>query len=593
LYWNFEQAGNMKKQVLFLAAAMLLALFARAQETPATPSDELLDDKVATLSLPTAFNYQALIYQEGSPVQGKNVSLKVKLQDETGKVYYTEERAVTTAKTGLVNVTVGDGKGTVLEGSMDAVPWEMGLFVAAEVKLSADAAYVSLGPAVKMQAVPYALYARAVPVIRGTKEGKEAGRPIFQVQSSEGLPLFSVYDEAVTINVPMSEGTRRPRGGFAVRSFKSEMRGEKPKYVLSNRLTIDDGAFKIFVDPERDTRRPRGGFAVMTHNGALRGATSTTALSQRLLSISDRETYFTIDKCDVGSTFQFRDRCKNDEILMNITKEGRIETRNAANDVIKQLKEVGEGRKLEIKWLWSEKLTDGQFGFTNFMRWRSPMLRIEGGDEITDFQIEVIDDPTDPRKLSDYLKSGLYNTPWGPKEGVMLASKFKLTSDFTFPNGKLKIRTTGLTKNRELEFAIPASMKMLSGDDDLKIKLQTQSATPLASHIRIDDDAFVGLLVKEDGMEGLSLQELLLNLEFKYELIGDCAEFLKVESVVRDSRHPELKFTVTDKAKLKAKVGEFLPAENSRSLKMGLRIVFPDDLHEAIELKDIEVKFVR
>ena len=583
----------MKKQVLFLAAAMLLALFARAQETPATPSDELLDDKVATLSLPTAFNYQALIYQEGSPVQGKNVSLKVKLQDETGKVYYTEERAVTTAKTGLVNVTVGDGKGTVLEGSMDAVPWEMGLFVAAEVKLSADAAYVSLGPAVKMQAVPYALYARAVPVIRGTKEGKEAGRPIFQVQSSEGLPLFSVYDEAVTINVPMSEGTRRPRGGFAVRSFKSEMRGEKPKYVLSNRLTIDDGAFKIFVDPERDTRRPRGGFAVMTHNGALRGATSTTALSQRLLSISDRETYFTIDKCDVGSTFQFRDRCKNDEILMNITKEGRIETRNAANDVIKQLKEVGEGRKLEIKWLWSEKLTDGQFGFTNFMRWRSPMLRIEGGDEITDFQIEVIDDPTDPRKLSDYLKSGLYNTPWGPKEGVRLASKFKLTSDFTFPNGKLKIRTTGLTKNRELEFAIPASMKMLSGDDDLKIKLQTQSATPLASHIRIDDDAFVGLLVKEDGMEGLSLQELLLNLEFKYELIGDCAEFLKVESVVRDSRHPELKFTVTDKAKLKAKVGEFLPAENSRSLKMGLRIVFPDDLHEAIELKDIEVKFVR
>ena len=583
----------MKKQVLFLAAAMLLALFARAQETPATPSDELLDDKVATLSLPTAFNYQALIYQEGSPVQGKNVSLKVKLQDETGKVYYTEERAVTTAKTGLVNVTVGDGKGTVLEGSMDAVPWEMGLFVAAEVKLSADAAYVSLGPAVKMQAVPYALYARAVPVIRGTKEGKEAGRPIFQVQSSEGLPLFSVYDEAVTINVPMSEGTRRPRGGFAVRSFKSEMRGEKPKYVLSNRLTIDDGAFKIFVDPERDTRRPRGGFAVMTHNGALRGATSTTALSQRLLSISDRETYFTIDKCDVGSTFQFRDRCKNDEILMNITKEGRIETRNAANDVIKQLKEVGEGRKLEIKWLWSEKLTDGQFGFSNFMRWRSPMVRIEGGDEITDFQIEVIDDPTDPRKLSDYLKSGLYNTPWGPKEGVMLASKFKLTSDFTFPNGKLKIRTTGLTKNRELEFAIPASMKMLSGDDDLKIKLQTQSATPLASHIRIDDDAFVGLLVKEDGMEGLSLQELLLNLEFKYELIGDCAEFLKVESVVRDSRHSELKFTVTDKAKLKAKVGEFLPAENYRSLKMGLRIVFPDDLHEAIELKDIEVKFVR
>ncbi len=587
----------MKKQVLFLAAAMLLALFARAQETPATPSDELLDDKVATPSLPTAFNYQALIYQEGKPVQGKNVSLKVKLQDETGKVYYTEERAVTTAKTGLVNVTVGDGKGTVLEGAMDAVPWEMGLFVAAEVKLSADAAYVSLGPAVKMQAVPYALYARAVPVIRGTKAGKEAGRPIFQVQSSEGLPLFSVYDEAVTINVPVSGDTRRPRGGFAVRSFKSEMRGEKPKYVLSNRLTIDDGAFKVFVDPASDTRRPRGGFAVMTYNGRLRGTMlGKAAFAQPLVSISDRETYFTIDKCDVGSTFQFRDRCKNEEIVMNITREGRIETPNAANDVIKQLKDVEAGKEIKISWPWPLRggaATGDQFGFTNLMRWRSPMVKIEAGDEITDFQIEVIDDPTDTRKLSDYLKTGLYESAQMRLEGVMLSSKFKLTSDFTFPNGKLKIRTTGLTKNRELEFAIPASMKMLSGDDDLKIKLQTQSATPLASHIRIDDDAFVGLLVKEDGMEGLSLQELLLNLEFKYELIGDCAEFLKVESVVRDSRHPELKFTVTDKAKLKAKVGEFLPAENSRSLKMGLRIVFPDDLHEAIELKDIEVKFVR
>lgn len=587
----------MKKQVLFLAAAMLLALFARAQETPATPSDELLDDKVATPSLPTAFNYQALIYQEGKPVQGKNVSLKVKLQDETGKVYYTEERAVTTAKTGLVNVTVGDGKGTVLEGAMDAVPWEMGLFVAAEVKLSADAAYVSLGPAVKMQAVPYALYARAVPVIRGTKAGKEAGRPIFQVQSSEGLPLFSVYDEAVTINVPVSGDTRRSRGGFAVRSFKSEMRGEKPKYVLSNRLTIDDGAFKVFVDPASDTRRPRGGFAVMTYNGRLRGTMlGKAAFAQPLVSISDRETYFTIDKCDVGSTFQFRDRCKNEEIVMNITREGRIETPNAANDVIKQLKDVEAGKEIKISWPWPLRggaATGDQFGFTNLMRWRSPMVKIEAGDEITDFQIEVIDDPTDTRKLSDYLKTGLYESAQMRLEGVMLSSKFKLTSDFTFPNGKLKIRTTGLTKNRELEFAIPASMKMLSGDDDLKIKLQTQSATPLASHIRIDDDAFVGLLVKEDGMEGLSLQELLLNLEFKYELIGDCAEFLKVESVVRDSRHPELKFTVTDKAKLKAKVGEFLPAENSRSLKMGLRIVFPDDLHEAIELKDIEVKFVR
>ena len=583
----------MKKQVLFLAAAMLLALFARAQETPATPSDELLDDKVATPSLPTAFNYQALIYQEGKPVQGKNVSLKVKLQDETGKVYYTEERAVTTAKTGLVNVTVGDGKGTVLEGTMDAVPWQMGLFVAAEVKLSADAAYVSLGPAVKMQAVPYALYARAVPVIRGTKAGKEAGRPIFQVQSSEGLPLFSVYDEAVTINVPVSGDTRRPRGGFAVRSFKSEMRGEKPKYVLSNRLTIDDGAFKVFVDPASDTRRPRGGFAVMTYNGRLRGTMlGKAAFAQPLVSISDRETYFTIDKCDVGSTFQFRDRCKNDEIVMNITREGRIETPNAANDVIKQLKDVEAGKEIKISWPWPLRggaATGDQFGFTNLMRWRSPMLKIESGDEITDFQIEVVDDPTDTRKLSDYLKTGLYESAQMRLEGVMLASKFKLTSDFTFPKGKIKIRTTGLTKNREFIFPVPDNMKMLS-PDKLDMELSTSSSSPSALLISVNDESFRGeLKVKMEGgvpvmTPHADFYDLFRNLDFKYTVLGDCAEFLKVEKTAEHLGAAWMTFMVTDAAKLKAKVGEFLPAENSRPLELKLRVTFPNELAEPIDI---------
>lgn len=589
---KFEQAGNMKKQVLFLAAAMLLALFARAQETPATPSDELLGDKVSSPALPTAFNYQALIYQGGKPVQEKEVVLKVKLQDEAGTVYYAEERAVTTAKTGLVNVTVGDAAGTVLAGTMDAVPWEKGLFVAAEVKLSADAAYVSLGPAVKMQAVPYALYARAVPVIRGTKEGKEAGRPIFQVQNSEGLPLFSVYDEAVSINVPMSEDTRRPRGGFAVRSFKAaSTRGDKPNYVVSDRLTIDDGAFKIFVDPERETRRPRGGFAVMTRNNALRGD-NTGAL--RLLSVSDRESYFTIDKCDVGSTFQFRDRCKNNEIVMNITQDGRIETPNETNDVIKQLKSIEEGKELALAWPWPVRSPEeGRFGFTNFMRWRSPEISVKNTTPtqwITDFQIEVVDDPSDTRRLSDYLKTGYYYS--GQKErlqGVMLASNFKLTSDFTFPKGKIKIRTTGLAKNRELIYDVPSDMKMLS-PDKIELDLYVRSSTPSAPFITVNDPSFAAeIYVAEDKTTHESIltpyaseAELFANLEFKYTVTGNCAAFLKVEPAADNRSY--LTFTVTDQAKLKAAVGEFLPAENHRSLELKLRVEFPNQLAEPIEI---------
>ena len=41
---------------------------------------------------------------------------------------------------------------------------------------------------------------------------------------------------------------------------------------------------------------------------------------------------------------------------------------------------------------------------------------------------------------------------------------------------------------------------------------------------------------------------------------------------------------VTDAAKLKAKVGEFLPAENSRPLELKLRVTFPNELAEPIDI---------
>ena len=217
------------------------------------------------------------------------------------------------------------------------------------------------------------------------------------------------------------------------------------------------------------------------------------------------------------------------------------------------------------------------------------MLKIESGDEITDFQIEVVDDPTDTRKLSDYLKTGLYESAQMRLEGVMLASKFKLTSDFTFPKGKIKIRTTGLTKTREFIFPVPDNMKMLS-PDKLDMELSTSSSSPSALLISVNDESFRGeLKVKMEGgvpvmTPHADFYDLFRNLDFKYTVLGDCAEFLKVEKTAEHLGAAWMTFMVTDAAKLKAKVGEFLPAENSRPLELKLRVTFPNELAEPIDI---------
>ena len=595
----------MKHPILFLSLS-LLALFAQAQENT---QEELLGDVVAKNALPTSFNYQALIYQEGKPVQEKDVTLQVTLQDEAQTVYYTEELTVKTAKSGLVNITVGTEGATVTKGSMSVVPWEKGIYVAAAVRLAGASDFVSLGPAVKMQAVPYALYARAVPVVRGTKEGREAGRPIFQVQSSEGLPLFSVYDEAVTINVPMSDETRRPRGGFAVRSFKMSTRAEKPTYAWTERFAINDGAFRVFVDPEGEqTRRPRGGFAVMTRN-SFRGQDPTTEPANKLFQISERETYFTIDRCDLGSTFQFRDRCANDKVVMNITGEGRIETANKKEDVLKKLVDVPTNEKLKVNWPWPASYAynpeENKFGFTNLIRWRAPLLKSETSpNDKINFKIQVVDDPTDTRKLSDFVKAGTFITTADgvvEREGVMLAPGYKLTPDFVFPKGKLKITTTNLVKNQELEFTIPENLKMIRED---KLKLDFwQCATSVGDSTFTFEDTYIDEVLrgyqprKLDGTpdggpqvtDSMSVEDFLINTEWTPSMEGEYAECFKLERKI-DQHYglPMIRLTLVKPDEFKRKISKLPPAPtgwHKHNLPVKIKISFPSGVFEDITLE--------
>lgn len=55
---------------------------------------------------------------------------------------------------------------------------------------------VSLGAPVKLQSVPYALFAMATPRVKGTNKNAEQDSPIFEVLNSKGTQVFGVYEGA-------------------------------------------------------------------------------------------------------------------------------------------------------------------------------------------------------------------------------------------------------------------------------------------------------------------------------------------------------------------------------------------------------------
>ena len=215
----------MKKYILLLSA-LLLAMFVQAQ-TKETRLNEKLGDVVLENKLPASFNYQALITKDGAVASFVNLKLEITLQDEEGNQFLVEEHRAKTSRTGMVKLAVGAG--SAKKGKLDQVDWNKGIFIA--IKADFGSGYESLGAPVKMMAAPYALYAANAPLIRSNTTEEDA--PIFQVQNSDGFPLFTVYEGGyVTMNVAEETSTRRPRGGFAVKSFSGG--SAKPRMQLAD-----------------------------------------------------------------------------------------------------------------------------------------------------------------------------------------------------------------------------------------------------------------------------------------------------------------------------------------------------------------------
>ena len=536
----------MKKYILLLSA-LLLAMFVQAQ-TKETRLNEKLGDVVLENKLPASFNYQALITKDGAVASFVNLKLEITLQDEEGNQFLVEEHRAKTSRTGMVKLAVGAG--SAKKGKLDQVDWNKGIFIA--IKADFGSGYESLGAPVKMMAAPYALYAANAPLIRSNTTEEDA--PIFQVQNSDGFPLFTVYEGGyVTMNVAEETSTRRPRGGFAVKSFSGG--SAKP------RMQLADGRADIFVDAL--TRRPRGGFAVKSY-GHLRDGKSKKI--NTLFSTNDRATYFTLDKNATGSSFQLRERC-NDKVVMAFTKEGKIQTKNEAADVIEQLPEASPSTSFEVDWVqYTTPLTFSEFpGFTNLIRWCIPRVKIDGND-VQKYDIRIEDDPSAAR-LSDYLRVGNVKGDGEVEFGLVLASNLVLDNNFIFPNGKIIVWSTEIPSlQKVIEFN---GQKRLPIEDVLEIEQEDENKSILQTA-----DEFLVELKAKRITQGANFTHLLLNTNLKFEIQGEWAQCLKAE---RDGM--SVKFMVTDRTKFAtiATVG------NTHTIPM--KLVFPNNIYPSVSFE--------
>ncbi len=274
----------MKRFVIFLSIAttmLILCSSAKGQNT-----------------FPQGFNYQAIARNAtGSAIINAEMKIKIGILSDTimNTLVWEEEHTVMTNGYGLFTLIVGGPKGIRTGGSaasFNLVDWSASqMYIYIQIKNPATAsAYTPMGKA-RLWSVPYALLSRQsqsdlsspflmnvdtvylnqnmaigsakpmgaqLAVVSGNDASPD---PLFEVRRKDGQPVFTVYNDAVTINVPVGGKKGSPsRGGFAVGGF-DESKGAFVADLF--RVTPDSIRMYINNNPTGTKGSPsRGGFAI-------------------------------------------------------------------------------------------------------------------------------------------------------------------------------------------------------------------------------------------------------------------------------------------------------------------------------------------
>ena len=190
-----------------------------------------------------SFSYQSVIRADGKVLENKSISLRLSIMLDDS-ICYQEQHAVTTNAYGNVNVSVGEGE--PLKGSFAAVPWEsMRVMMRIEADVTGGADFTDLG-SMQIMPVPYAMYAhRTTTVIQPAEASEE---PIFEINDSNGNPMFAVYETGVKVFVDYDDDSKAAKSKFAVA-------GRPGKGDDIDLLTIDKDGTLVYVDDNDDDNK--------------------------------------------------------------------------------------------------------------------------------------------------------------------------------------------------------------------------------------------------------------------------------------------------------------------------------------------------
>jgi uncharacterized protein (TIGR02145 family) len=251
---------------------------------------------------PASFNYQAVLRDSHGNIKANTATtiiINILQGSTTGTSVYSETQSVTTDNFGLV--TLGIGKGTVINGTFSGINWGSGSYF---VKVTVDG--VEMGTT-QLLSVPYSLYSSKAAngfsgsytdltnkptlfdgtwssltgkpslatvastgsyndltnkpqtfndtLIKLTVQGKTSDQEeaLFEVKNKNGQTVFAVYNEGVRIYV--DDGSKGTKGGFAIGGFNSS------KASPQNFFVVNPDSIRAYInsDPGKATK---GGFAI-------------------------------------------------------------------------------------------------------------------------------------------------------------------------------------------------------------------------------------------------------------------------------------------------------------------------------------------
>lgn len=238
--------------------------------------------------VPQGFNYQAIARDGNNPITTPlPVRITIQSEETGGTTFWIEEHAsVTPDDAGLFTLVIGTGEkqGGSTANTFDDIDWSATpKYIKTEIYYST---WKTMGSA-KLWTVPYAmvsgsafsgvsnpfvtsgdtiLISKSVGIgtdnlnkakLAVTGDNTLSEDALFEVKRKDGQTMFAVYNQGVRINIPMIDGTKGAKGGFAIGGFSGT------KGTLYDLFSLNKDSARIYLDKTpKLTKGAKGGFAI-------------------------------------------------------------------------------------------------------------------------------------------------------------------------------------------------------------------------------------------------------------------------------------------------------------------------------------------